>query len=129
MRALVDTNVLIRHLVNDPPEQAERVRAFLATDVELVLPDVIAAEVAYVLATYRRTREQIAAAMRSLLTFDRFIVPNLATLLRTVDIYEQLRLDFADAYLLASAEGTEDKTVVSFDRGIGKLQGVTRLEP
>ena len=129
MRAFVDTNVLIRYLVNEPLEQADRVQLLLESEVELILPDLIVAEVAYVLASYKRSHSEIATAIRALLTLERIIAPNAALLLRSADLFEQLRLDFADAYLLACAEASGDRTVVSFDRGLGRLPGVTRRAP
>ena len=49
MTAFLDTNVLVRHVTGDPPELAERATRFLATAEDLLLPDLILAEVAYVL--------------------------------------------------------------------------------
>jgi len=44
--AFVDTNVLIRHLTGDPPDQAARATRYLAAADELLLADLILAEVA-----------------------------------------------------------------------------------
>ena len=52
MTAFVDTNVLIRHLTGDPPDLAARATAFLAAADELLLPDLIVAEVVYVLESF-----------------------------------------------------------------------------
>ena len=49
MTAFVDTNVLVRHLTGDPPAQAARATRYLQDADELLLPDLILAEVAYVL--------------------------------------------------------------------------------
>jgi predicted nucleic acid-binding protein len=50
--AFVDTNVLVRHLTGDPPELAGRATRYLAAADELLLPDLILAEVAYVLESF-----------------------------------------------------------------------------
>ena len=42
-------------------------------------------------------------------------------LLRTVEVHDGHRLDFADAYLVASAERTGVAEVVSFDRAIDRV--------
>jgi predicted nucleic acid-binding protein len=49
LSAFLDTNVLIRHLTGDPPAQARRASAFLAAAEELLVPDLIIAEVVFVL--------------------------------------------------------------------------------
>ena len=46
-----------------------------------------------------------------------------------LEIYEVDRLDFAEAYLVASAEATGIETIASFDRAIDKVATVRRLEP
>jgi len=52
MRALLDTNILIRHLTGDPPAQAKRATAYLGADHELVLTDLVLAEMVYVLESF-----------------------------------------------------------------------------
>ena len=48
MTAIIDTNVLVRHLTGDPPEMAARATAYLETEQELLLTDLIVAETVYV---------------------------------------------------------------------------------
>ena len=49
MKAVLDTNVLVRHLTADPPEQGRRATSFLARADELLLPDLVVAELVYAL--------------------------------------------------------------------------------
>ncbi|MCZ7535045.1 MAG: hypothetical protein M5T61_03230 [Acidimicrobiia bacterium] len=44
-------------------------------------------------------------------------------------MYEVERLDFADAYLVASAERSGVDAVASFDRSIDRVTTVRRIEP
>jgi predicted nucleic acid-binding protein len=130
LRAFVDTNVLIRHLTGEPEGQARKVRRLFESDIELVLTDLVTAELAYVLTSfYKRQHTEVATALRSLITFERILTEDASRLLRSVDLYEDLRLDFADAYLLACAESGDEHAVVSFDKDLGRLAGVTRIEP
>jgi len=65
--AFVDTNVLVRHLTGDPPAQAVRATRYLELADELLLPDLILAEVAYVLESFYETpRAQVAETLRRL---------------------------------------------------------------
>ncbi|MCZ7535044.1 MAG: PIN domain-containing protein [Acidimicrobiia bacterium] len=71
MSAFVDTNILIRHLTGDPPDQASRATRFLAEADELLLADLIVAEVVYVLESfYEVERSLVAELVRSILAFD-----------------------------------------------------------
>jgi predicted nucleic-acid-binding protein len=46
-----------------------------------------------------------------------------------LEVYERERLDFAEAYLVAQAEATGVREVLSFDRSIERVKTVTRREP
>jgi predicted nucleic acid-binding protein len=130
MTAFVDTNVLVRHFTGDPPVQAARATQFLQQADELLLPDLILAEVAHVLESFYETpRAQVAETLRAVLSFPTIRVVDDDLLFRTVEVYDVLRLDFADAYLVASAERTGVVEVVSFDRAIDRVGTVRRVEP
>jgi len=128
--AFVDTNVLVRHLTGDPPAQSARATRYLEHADDLLLADLILAEVAYVLESFYETpRVQVAETLRAVLAFPSIRVVDGELLLRTVEVYEAHRLDFADAYLVASAERTGVGEVVSFDRAIDRVGTVRRVEP
>ena len=130
MTAFVDTNVLIRHLTGDPPEMASRATRYLETATELLLPDLILAEVAYVLESFYETpRAQVATTLRAVLAFPAIRVLDADLLQRAVEVYEVHRLDFADAYLIASAERTGIGVIASFDRSIDRVATIRREEP
>ena len=114
MSAFIDTNILIRHLTGDPPETAARATAYLDSANELFLTDVVAAEAVYVLESfYDAPRGQVAEALRSLIAFDAIVCVDPALLLRAAEVYELDRIDFAEAYLVASAESTGVGVVAS----------------
>jgi predicted nucleic-acid-binding protein len=128
--AFVDTNVLIRHLTGDPPRQAARATRFLADADELLLADLIVAETVYVLESfYEVGRARVAELVRAVIAFDAVRVVDEELLLRAVEVYEVERLDFAEAYLVASAERSGVDTVVSFDRSIDRVTTIRRIEP
>ena len=130
MTAFLDTNILVRHYSGDPPEQARRATRYLEQADQLLLPDLILAEVAYVLESYyRMSRGQVAVALRSTLAMPPVWVADRGLLQRTVELYDFQRLDFADAYLVANAERTGVKVVASFDRDIDRVGTVVREEP
>ncbi len=130
MTAFVDTNILIRHLTGDPPDLAARATRYLAAADELLLPDLILAEVAYVLGSFYETpRPQLATTLRAVLAFPAIRVVDADLLQRAVEVYEVHHLDFADAYLIASAERTGIGVIASFDRTIDRVTTVRREEP
>lgn len=130
MTAFVDTNILIRHLTGDPLDQATRATAFLRQADELLLPDLIVAEMVYVLESYYEVPiEEVARLIRSVIAFGSIRTLDPALLLRSLEVYVTHRIDFAEAYLVASAESADVGVIASFDRSIDRVPTVSRLEP
>jgi predicted nucleic acid-binding protein len=128
--SFVDTNVLIRHLTGDPPDQARRATAFLADADELLLPDLIVAEVLYVLESfYEVPADEVARLVRSVIAYTPLRTLDPALLLRSLEVYEIHRIDFAEAYLVASAEAAGIPDIISFDRSIDRVTTTNRIEP
>jgi predicted nucleic-acid-binding protein len=128
--AFIDTNVLIRHLTGDPPEQAARATRLLSRAGQLLLPDLILAEVVDVLeSVYRVPRPRVAELTRAIIAFGAIEVVDEPTLLRALEVYELHRLDFADTYLVAEAEISGVNAVTSFDKAIERVPTVRRVEP
>ena len=109
---------------------ARRATALLAREDNLYLADLIVAETVYVLeSVYEVDRSRISEAIRSLLAMESVRVIDAPLLLRTVALYEEARIDFAEAYLVACAEITGVGKVASFDKAISRIPTVERIEP
>lgn len=109
---------------------AARATRFLATERDLLVNDLVVAETVYVLESfYKAPRGQVAEAMRSLIASASIVVVDPALLLRAIEAYETDRLDFTEAYLVASAESTGIGRVASFDQAIDRVTTVERVEP
>jgi predicted nucleic acid-binding protein len=128
--AFVDTNIVIRHLTGDPPDLAARATTFLAVSDELLLADLIVAETVYVLESfYEASRVEVAELIRAVIAFPAMRTLDPALLFRSVEIYEMHGVDFAEAYLAASAEVAGVAQVASFDRSLDRVSSITRIEP
>jgi predicted nucleic-acid-binding protein len=130
VKALVDTNVLVRHLTGDPPAQARRATRFLAEAPALVLTETVAAELVYVLESfYQVARADVAHLVRAVVAFPSISTERPAELVRALQLYEVERLDFAEATLVARAEATGVGAIASFDRALDRIQTIDRIEP
>jgi predicted nucleic acid-binding protein len=122
--------VLVRHLTADPPEQGRRATAFLARAEELLLPDLVVAELVYALeSAYGLERNRVAELVRAVIAFPAIVALDEALLLRSLELYERVRLDFASAYLAASAERSGVGAVATFYHALEHLESVRRVEP
>ena len=124
MRVL-DANVIIRLIVEDEPLMAAASRSLIESverEVERVmLPDVIVAEVVFVLTSrnlYGYSRSTVADRLRFLLGLPNLVLDNRLRCLRALEIFVQRRaLSYADAYVAAAAMEDSPAEVYSFDRG------------
>jgi predicted nucleic-acid-binding protein len=109
---------------------AARATSALSSAEQLLLTDLVVAECVYVLESfYEVERARVAELMRAAIALPTVSVIDAALLLRALEAYEVDRLDFAEAYLLASAEATGVGAILSFDRSIDRLRTTTRIEP
>ena len=107
MSAFVDTNILVRHLTGDPADMAARATAYLAETAELYLTDLIVAETVYVLESfYEAPREQVATAMRSLVSMKFVVTVDPALLLRAIEVYATARSTESTPWTASSPESS-----------------------
>jgi predicted nucleic-acid-binding protein len=94
------------------------------------MADLVVTECVYVLESfYELPRERVAELMRAAIGFPQVKTVDPATLLRSLEVYEVHRLDFAEAYLVAQAETIGVGEVLSFDQTIDRVGSVNRREP
>jgi predicted nucleic-acid-binding protein len=109
---------------------AVRATATLSSAEQLFLADLVLAECVYVLESfYEVQRPRVAELMRAAIALPSVTVIDVSLLLRALEVYEIDRLDFAEAYLVASAEATGVGAIVSFDRSIDRARTISRVEP
>jgi predicted nucleic acid-binding protein len=132
--AIVDANILLRYLTDEPRELADRASNILdrarSHRIALLVTSVTLAEVVCVLeSVYGWERETIADGLTDLLSADILKFPEEEILIQTLAWYRGIpSLHFADAYVAATAMAREHGTVLSFDRGLKRISHVTVIE-
>lgn len=132
--AVVDTNVLLRYLTDEPRELADRAAAILERaeeeGVELVVPPLILGEAVYVLqVVYKWPREVVAKKLLEFLEADILHVPEKDILIASLREYAAHGvLDFADAYVAGLARARGHGRVISFDSDLDQLRAIERLD-
>jgi predicted nucleic acid-binding protein len=132
----LDTNVIIRYVTNDNPDQSARSLAFLqeveagrqtVTTCEGVLVEAV--QVLESKRLYNFPRSDIQATLADLIAMRGLQLPHKPTYLRALELYASTNLDFVDALGVAHMERLALNTIVSFDRGFDRIQGIRRREP
>jgi predicted nucleic acid-binding protein len=122
----VDTNVVVRYLTRDHPEEALRAKRLTdATDI-LVATTVLLESEWVLRARYGFGRDQTLAALRAFAGLPRVRLEDPADAAKALEWMAE-GMDFADALHLAKAEGCE--AFVSFDRRLAAAAGGSAPEP
>lgn len=127
----LDTNVLVRFLVADHPEQAAAARRLMATLSEdepgFVCREVVL-ELAWVLErTYGMERRRIADALDGLIAAREIRVEAADDLASSVAAWRGGGAGLGDRMIAAAARRAGVRAVVSFDRKAARIPGVQLL--
>jgi len=110
----VDTNVVIRLLIEDDPEQARQARVLFTKNRVLLLHTVLLEAEWVMRRRFRFAGEEIASALVQLLGLPNVVCPRLEGVIGAIDGL-RAGCDFADA-LHACLMPAETKAFVTFDR-------------
>jgi len=127
-----DTNVLVRLLVKDDPEQFAVALALLERAVETeeacFLSDGVLCETAWVLdSQYDASRSDILAAMTELVADERYAFDDKEGVHQALRAFEEGRADFSDYLIGERARRKGARTTYSFDRKLKNREGFTYL--
>lgn len=127
-RRLIDTNLIIRYVVQDHEEHAKAAqRLFEACDrgeITLVLLPAVVAECVFVLTSfYKHRRADIARVLSILVSSPSVELADAAIHLDALDRYRQSGLHFVDCVIAAHA-AAGNLPVASFDKGLRKFRDV-----
>lgn len=127
MRA-VDTNVLVRVITRDDPDQVAAADAFVAGGAWVSL--LVLTEMAWVLGSaYDRTPAQVAAGIELLLDHESIAVQDADLVSRALTGFRKHpSLGFSDCLIVEQARRSGHVPIGTFDRALARLPGVTRLK-
>ena len=128
----LDTNVLLRLLLNDDPRQSRQAQAIIDRSVDLgqavLLPDVVLCEVEWVLSSaYDFPRRRIAQTLRRLLHGTEFTFANRAAVNAALDSYAGGKAEFSDYLIGAMATVAGATTTFTFDHALRSDDDFTLL--
>jgi len=132
--AFLDTNILLRHLLGDHPEQSPRATEYFrrieSGEIKVRTSDTVIFEAVFTLERhYRQPKARVREALLPLLELPGIVLPGKARYQRAFDLYVELKLPFADAYHAALMEHLKLEEIVSFDRDFDRVDGIRRVEP
>jgi predicted nucleic-acid-binding protein len=126
MRA-VDTNVLVRLILGDNPQQEASARRFISTGAWASI--LALAETVWVLrAIYSRNPARLAAAIETLLGVEGLVIQDADAVAAALDLFRaRPSLGFSDCLILELARKAGHLPLGTFDRTLGSADGAQRL--
>ena len=114
----LDTNILLRYLLNDEPKQAGRSRALLASGSRFWVPITVVLEIAWVLRGHGADADAVALGVRTILGLTTVAVQERDAVVRAL-AWQQHGMGMADALHLALSHQSERFT--TFDKEFTKV--------
>jgi predicted nucleic-acid-binding protein len=119
----LDTNVLVRYLMQDDAKQAAkatRLMESLTVEVPGFVSIVSVVELGWVLTSaYGLTRSQLEQALEALLRTKELVVDRADQVLQALRIFKATKADLADCLIERSAAGAGCEQTMTFDVGKG----------
>ena len=130
----LDTNIFLRHLLGDEPQQSPRATAYFeAIDegrAQAHISDIVIFEVVFTLERgYRRSKAEIQAAVLPILELPGILLPRKRKFREVFRLYVEQNISFADAYHVVMMQSLNLRQIISFDRDFNRVATVERMEP
>jgi len=117
----LDTNVLVRYIAQDDPQQAAKAARLIERELSEARPGFIAtvalAELVWVMEEcYRSTKPEIVAILQRILRTRQFVVEEAETVWKAVRLFESARADFADCLIDCIGAAHDCEFTATFDK-------------
>lgn len=120
-KVVIDTNLLVRYLINDDQKKADAVDNLLDKaikgEVRIVVPSVVIAELVWVLENFYQMRaDTILELVEAIVNTSGLDVTDKSTVISALRLYKNRNIDFIDAWIIEFAKERGIKTIYTFDK-------------
>ncbi len=120
-KVVIDTNLLVRYLVNDDQKKADAVDNLLDQaikgDVRIIVPSVVIAELVWVLESFYQIKaDVILELVEAIVTTQGLDVTDKSTVISALRLYKNKNIDFIDAWIIEFAKEREIGAIYTFDK-------------
>lgn len=129
----LDTNIILRHVLADDPEQSPRATALLSKieqgELQVQTADTVVFETVFTLQRrYSQSKAIIRDAVLLLIELPGILLPGKRRFRKVFDLYVDMDLPFADAYHAVWMEHAGISEIATFDEHFDRIPGITRLD-
>lgn len=128
----IDTNVLVRYIVQDDPAQSKQATYFVETtcseECPVFITGIVLCELVWVLGgAYEYSRHSIAEVLEKILRIRQFRIYQSEILWNSLHDYQHKNIDFADSYIAHLNASNECEYTVTFDKKAARLKHFKQL--
>ena len=117
---IVDANIVLRYLLNDTKDLADKATEILENNV-VFIPNEVMAEIVYVLEkVYKVERKVIYSSLIELLEYKNIEMSDFSLINEALAVYSERKLDFVDTLLYAYNK-IADHEIYTFDKKLNTL--------
>lgn len=130
----LDTNIFLRHLLQDHPEHSRRASAFFARiergEIQARILDTVIFEAVFTLErTYKQSKRHIRGILLPLIELPDILLPGKDRIRRVFDLYVDHNISFADALHASAMVDLGLNEIITFDTDFDRVAGIRRIEP
>ena len=120
-KVVVDTNLLVRYLINDDQKKAAAVDNLLDKaingEVKIIVPSVVIAGLVWVLESFYQLKpDAILELVEGIVNTSGLDVTDKSTVISALRLYKNRNIDFIDAWIIEFAKERGIKTIYTFDK-------------
>jgi predicted nucleic-acid-binding protein len=112
----LDTNVLVRYIVEDHPEQARQAREAIEDAETIFISHLVLAELSWVLEScYDVSHRKIGDILQDLIDSKQVRIRDASSIREAIRHYEEKSADFSDCLILEQSRSQGCSTLMTFD--------------
>ncbi|HLE86313.1 MAG TPA: type II toxin-antitoxin system VapC family toxin [Candidatus Brocadiaceae bacterium] len=120
-KVVIDTNLLVRYLINDDQKKADVVDNLLDRAIKgearIIVPSVVIAELVWVLESfYQLKADVILELVEAIVNTSGLDVTDKSMVISALRLYKNRNIDFIDAWIIEFAKERGIKTIYTFDK-------------
>ena len=120
-KVVIDTNLLVRYLINDDQKKADVVDNLLDRAIKgearIIVPSVVIAELVWVLESfYQLEADAILELVEAIVNTSGLDVTDKSMVISALRLYKNRNIDFIDAWIIEFAKERGIKTIYTFDK-------------
>ena len=133
-RMFVDTNLILRYLTNDIPEQAAHLENLIERsnrgEIKLVVNSMIFAEIVWTLQSfYKYPKDKIDEIVSAIIASETFEIEERDILLQALEDFHSLNIDFVDAYIASWMQKNQlDKIATLNKKDFNRIPGLSVVD-